>query len=76
MRSRRTDGRPGVEPPRITAEEFLNAEPDALSGTFGDVEVVDGLVVRCQFLSGKTNLSDEQLGRLLSCMGFRLEVVR
>lgn len=32
--------------PRITAEEFLNAEPDDLSGTFGDVEIVDGLVVR------------------------------
>ncbi|GGK33735.1 helix-turn-helix domain-containing protein [Nocardia camponoti] len=29
-----------------------------------------------QFLSRKTNLSDEQLDRLLSCMGFRLEVVR
>jgi transcriptional regulator with XRE-family HTH domain len=29
-----------------------------------------------QFLSGKTELSDEQLDRLLSCMGFRLEVER
>lgn len=29
-----------------------------------------------QFLSGKVNLSDEQLDRLLSCMGYRLEVVR
>jgi hypothetical protein len=29
-----------------------------------------------QFLSGKTELSDEQLNRLLSCMGHRLEVVR
>jgi transcriptional regulator with XRE-family HTH domain len=29
-----------------------------------------------QFLSGKVDLSDEQLGRLLSCMGYRLEVVR
>lgn len=29
-----------------------------------------------QFLSGKVELSDEQLDRLLSCMGFRLEVVR
>jgi transcriptional regulator with XRE-family HTH domain len=29
-----------------------------------------------QFLSGKTSLSDEQLDRLLSCMGYRLEVVR
>lgn len=29
-----------------------------------------------QFLSGKVDLSDEQLDRLLSCMGFRLEVVR
>lgn len=29
-----------------------------------------------QFLSGKTELSDEQLDRLLSCMGYRLEVVR
>lgn len=29
-----------------------------------------------QFLSGRTDLSDEQLDRLLSCMGFRLEVVR
>lgn len=27
---------------RVTAEKFLNAEPDA----FGDVEIVDGLVVR------------------------------
>lgn len=34
------------ERPRITAEEFLNAEPDDLSGTFGDVEIVDGVVVR------------------------------
>jgi transcriptional regulator with XRE-family HTH domain len=29
-----------------------------------------------QFLSGKVELSDEQLDRLLSCMGFRLEIVR
>src|SRR6516164_2523656 len=29
-----------------------------------------------QFLSGKTYLSDDQLDRLLSCMGYRLEVVR
>ena len=29
-----------------------------------------------QFLSGRAELSDEQLDRLLSCMGFRLEVVR
>ena len=29
-----------------------------------------------QFLSGKIELSDEQLDRLLSCMGRRLEVVR
>lgn len=29
-----------------------------------------------QFLSGKVPLSDEQLDRLLSCMGYRLEVVR
>jgi transcriptional regulator with XRE-family HTH domain len=28
------------------------------------------------FLSGKVDISDEQLDRLLSCMGFRLEVVR
>jgi transcriptional regulator with XRE-family HTH domain len=29
-----------------------------------------------QFLSGKVHLSDEQLDRLLSCMGCRLEVIR
>lgn len=29
-----------------------------------------------QFLSGRTDLSDEQLDRLLSCLGYRLEVVR
>ncbi|MGH3679810.1 MAG: helix-turn-helix domain-containing protein [Natronosporangium sp.] len=29
-----------------------------------------------QFLSGKINLSDEQLDRLLSGMGYRLEVIR
>ena len=29
-----------------------------------------------QFLSGKVDLSDEQLDRLLCCMGYRLEVVR
>lgn len=29
-----------------------------------------------QFLSGRVSLSDEQLDRLLSCMGYRLEVVR
>ncbi|MFI6361364.1 helix-turn-helix domain-containing protein [Nocardia sp. NPDC050630] len=29
-----------------------------------------------QMLSDKLNLSDEQLERLLSCMGYRLEVVR
>lgn len=29
-----------------------------------------------QFLAGKIQLSDEQLNRLLSCMGYRLEVVR
>jgi hypothetical protein len=28
------------------------------------------------FLSGRVELSDDQLDRLLSCMGFRLEVVR
>lgn len=28
------------------------------------------------FLSGKVDLSDDQLDRLLSCMGFRLEVLR
>lgn len=29
-----------------------------------------------QFVTGKVDLSDEQLDRLLSCMGYRLEVVR
>lgn len=29
-----------------------------------------------QFLSGKVDLSDDQLDRLLSCMGYRLEVAR
>jgi transcriptional regulator with XRE-family HTH domain len=29
-----------------------------------------------QFLSGRTPLSDDQLDRLLSCMGFRLKVTR
>jgi hypothetical protein len=29
-----------------------------------------------QFLSGKVDLSDDQLDRLLSCMGYRLEVTR
>jgi transcriptional regulator with XRE-family HTH domain len=29
-----------------------------------------------QFLAGKVHLSDEQLDRLLSCMGYRLEVAR
>lgn len=29
-----------------------------------------------QFLSGKIDVSDDQLDRLLSCMGFRLEVIR
>jgi transcriptional regulator with XRE-family HTH domain len=29
-----------------------------------------------QFLSGKVDLSDEQLDRLLSCMGYRLEISR
>lgn len=29
-----------------------------------------------QFLSGKVDLSDAQLDRLLSCMGYQLEVVR
>jgi transcriptional regulator with XRE-family HTH domain len=29
-----------------------------------------------QFLSTKVDLSDEQLDRLLSCMGYRLEVIR
>ncbi|QTV80662.1 helix-turn-helix transcriptional regulator [Microbacterium sp. NIBRBAC000506063] len=29
-----------------------------------------------QFLSGKVDLSDSQLDRLLSCLGYRLEVVR
>jgi transcriptional regulator with XRE-family HTH domain len=29
-----------------------------------------------QFLSGKIDMSDEQLDRLLSCMGYQLEVVR
>ncbi|WP_410870357.1 Uma2 family endonuclease [Nocardia sp. A7] len=34
------------EPQRITTEQFLGAEPDSLSTTFGDFEIVDGLVVR------------------------------
>lgn len=34
------------EPQRITAEQFLAAEPDVLSSGFGDFEIVDGLVVR------------------------------
>lgn len=29
-----------------------------------------------QFLSGRIDMSDEMLGRLLSCLGYRLEVVR
>jgi transcriptional regulator with XRE-family HTH domain len=29
-----------------------------------------------QFLTGKVDLSDDQLDRLLSCMGYRLEVIR
>jgi transcriptional regulator with XRE-family HTH domain len=29
-----------------------------------------------QFLSGKIDMSDEMLDRLLSCMGYRLEVIR
>jgi transcriptional regulator with XRE-family HTH domain len=29
-----------------------------------------------QFLSGRVDLSDDQLDRLLSCMGYRLQVVR
>jgi DNA-binding transcriptional regulator YdaS (Cro superfamily) len=29
-----------------------------------------------QFISGKVDLSDEQLDRLLSCMGYRLEITR
>lgn len=29
-----------------------------------------------QFLSAKVDLSDEQLDRLMSCMGYRLEVIR
>jgi transcriptional regulator with XRE-family HTH domain len=29
-----------------------------------------------QFISGKVDLSDDQLDRLLSCMGYRLEVTR
>ncbi|SIH34177.1 helix-turn-helix domain-containing protein [Mycobacteroides abscessus subsp. abscessus] len=29
-----------------------------------------------QYLSGKLDCSDEQLGRLLSCMGYRLEITR
>jgi transcriptional regulator with XRE-family HTH domain len=29
-----------------------------------------------QFLNGKIAMSDEQLDRLLSCMGYRLEVIR
>jgi transcriptional regulator with XRE-family HTH domain len=29
-----------------------------------------------QYLSGRGHLSDDMLGRLLSCMGYRLEIVR
>ncbi len=29
-----------------------------------------------QFLSGKIDMSDDQVDRLLSCMGYRLEVIR
>jgi hypothetical protein len=29
-----------------------------------------------QFLSGRVDLSDDMLGRLLSCMGYQLEIVR
>ncbi|MBO0855548.1 MAG: Uma2 family endonuclease [Nocardia sp.] len=34
------------EHPRITVGELQAAEPDAFSTTFGDVEIVDGLVVQ------------------------------
>nr|WTA71389.1 Uma2 family endonuclease [Micromonospora sp. NBC_00855] len=37
---------PPDDPQRLTAEQFLDAEPDSLSTTFGDFEIVDGLVVR------------------------------
>jgi acyl dehydratase len=44
-----------------------------LTATLLDVEEVKGGL---QFLSGTVDLSDDQLDRLLSCMGYRLEVTR
>ncbi|MFD3591860.1 Uma2 family endonuclease [Nocardia sp. NPDC058640] len=41
---------------RITVEQFLDAEPDSLSTTFGDFEIVDGLVVRAMAQSDAHSL--------------------
>lgn len=51
--------------PRITAEEFLAAEPDVFSSTFGDVEIVEGLVVQ---LMAQTNAHSRVVRRLAAAL--------
>ncbi|WP_019931316.1 Uma2 family endonuclease [Nocardia sp. BMG111209] len=53
------------EHPRFTAEEFLAAEPDMLSTTRGDVEIVDGLVVR---LPAQTEAHSRVVRRLAAAL--------
>ncbi|MFC9894390.1 Uma2 family endonuclease [Nocardia sp. NPDC127579] len=50
---------------RCSAEEFLTAEPDAFSSAFGDVEIVDGLVVQ---LMSQTEAHDTVVRRLASAL--------
>jgi hypothetical protein len=69
------------------AYERITVDPNRMSGLpcIGDTRVTVSAVLGqlaagltipsiSQFLSGKVDLSDEQLGRL-SCMGYRLEVL-
>lgn len=58
--------------------EVLRAVMDETDTTQSELSRVSGVRQPSisQFLSGRVDLSDDQLDRLLSCMGFRLEVSR
>ncbi|WP_211328749.1 Uma2 family endonuclease [Thermomonospora umbrina] len=52
---------PGYAPRHITADEFLELEPDAL----GDVEIVDGFVIECMAQSEIHGLVNRRLAAAL-----------
>ncbi|WP_241474159.1 helix-turn-helix domain-containing protein [Mycolicibacterium neoaurum] len=63
----------------------MNGRPDVLRTVMTDTQTGQSELARLsgvrqpsisQFLTGRTPLSDDQLDRLLSCMGYQLQVIR